>query len=48
MIAFSVSPLSRGDTTVLTFTDAEESINDAELADVRDIALEQELSLADR
>lgn len=44
----SVQPLPRGDATVLTFSDAEETINDTELTDARDMALEQELSLADR
>lgn len=33
---------------VLNFSDAEELINDAELADLRDEALEQELAIADR
>ncbi|XP_046661159.1 microspherule protein 1-like isoform X3 [Homalodisca vitripennis] len=44
----TVQPLPREDATVLTFSDAEETINDSELADARDVALEQELSLADR
>lgn len=33
---------------MLNFSDAEELINDAELADLRDEALEQELAIADR
>jgi len=33
---------------VLNFSDAEELINDAELAEVQDEALEQELAIADR
>lgn len=33
---------------VMSFSDAEEAINDAELAEMRDPALEQELSLSDR
>ncbi|XP_054277295.1 microspherule protein 1 isoform X2 [Macrosteles quadrilineatus] len=44
----TVQPLSRGDSTILTFSDAEETINDTELVDARDLVLEQELSLADR
>ncbi len=44
---FTVQPLPRGE-HVLNFSDAEEMINDAELLDLHDEALERELALADR
>ncbi|XP_067015360.1 microspherule protein 1 [Anabrus simplex] len=43
----TVQPLPRGE-HILNFTDAEEMINDAELMDLHDEALERELALADR
>lgn len=43
----TVQPLPRGE-HVLNFSDAEEMINDAELLDLHDEALERELALADR
>ena len=42
-----VQALPRGE-TVLNFSDAEELINDAELQDMQDEALEKELSITDR
>lgn len=43
----SVQSLPRGD-HVLSFTDAEDMINDAELVEMKDSSLDQELALADR
>lgn len=42
-----VQSLPRGE-HVLNFSDAEELINDAELTEAQDEALEQELAVADR
>lgn len=44
---YTVQSLPRGE-HVINFSDAEEMLNDTELAEIRDAALEQELSLADR
>jgi hypothetical protein len=44
---FLVQSLPRGE-HVLNFSDAEELINDAELTEAPDEALEQELAVADR
>jgi len=44
---FLVQSLPRGE-HVLNFSDAEELINDAELTEAQDEALEQELAVADR
>lgn len=46
MFFFAVQSLPQAE-HVLNFSDAEELINDAELADLRDEALEQELAIAD-
>jgi hypothetical protein len=47
MVLFLVQSLPRGE-NVLNFSDAEELINDAELTEAQDEALEQELAVADR
>ena len=47
LVLFLVQSLPRGE-HVLNFSDAEELINDAELTEAQDEALEQELAVADR